>query len=483
MLKEIKIRSLNAFKENRRTCVIVSLISAFLVSGFFSVQATIGLCTHAVETFNHEFHLTNAQYALNYFNINLHKLSEDLSIGKYSDIGLISKVYWNVRIGGSLFFSFLNSLMQAIQKGSFTAFLIAVFVLGLTLVFYSFIQGVLSIGVKKFYMMNLEASQKNQIHADLVIFGFRRRKTLHLASCIIYKILALIPWAFTIVMFPVKLYAYRFYEYILAINPSLDPKDALCISEKMMHGRKWQGFCLDFSYLGWYVLGVFSFGLLYYFYVNPCRYSAWAAFFMQAKEQTSVTIPVDSIHDKTLRKLIDWRRDYSTLNLVLIFFIFSIVGWAWELIICFAQGQGFINRGTLYGPWLPIYGVGGVGTLIFFKRFRERPGEVFILSMLACGILEYATASALWAIKGLKYWDYTGFFFNIQGRTCLEGLLSFGAGCCVGIYAVAPTLDHKLNQFSLRYRKLAVYFFIAFFIVDFVCSIFYPRSGAGITSP
>lgn len=44
--------------------------------------------------------------------------------------------------------------------------------------------------------------------------------------------------------------------------------------------------------------------------------------------------------------------------LFLIFLIGCLVGWVSEVIYFLAADGVFQNRGVLYGPWLPIYGVG-----------------------------------------------------------------------------------------------------------------------------
>ena len=57
------------------------------------------------------------------------------------------------------------------------------------------------------------------------------------------------------------------------------------------------------------------------------------------------------------------------VNLVLLFFTFSFLGWCVEVALKYRQYHRFINRGFLAGPWLPIYGSGatlitvGVGLL------------------------------------------------------------------------------------------------------------------------
>ena len=51
----------------------------------------------------------------------------------------------------------------------------------------------------------------------------------------------------------------------------------------------------------------------------------------------------------------------------MMFFIFCFVGWVWEVSLAFISEDMFVNRGTLHGPWLPIYGTGGVIILVLLK--------------------------------------------------------------------------------------------------------------------
>ena len=47
---------------------------------------------------------------------------------------------------------------------------------------------------------------------------------------------------------------------------------------------------------------------------------------------------------------------------------------------------------------------------------------------------------------GEKWWDYTGYFINIDGKVCAEGLLIFGLGGMVVVYFVAPLLDNIISR-------------------------------------
>ena len=47
------------------------------------------------------------------------------------------------------------------------------------------------------------------------------------------------------------------------------------------------------------------------------------------------------------------------------FLIFCFIGWLYEvLIFYFELGYGFVNRGFLFVPWLPVYGVGGIAIIL-----------------------------------------------------------------------------------------------------------------------
>ncbi len=48
------------------------------------------------------------------------------------------------------------------------------------------------------------------------------------------------------------------------------------------------------------------------------------------------------------------------IDLVLLFFAYSFLGWCIEVVLKLIQYRRFINRGFLAGPWLPIYGTGAV---------------------------------------------------------------------------------------------------------------------------
>lgn len=182
---------------------------------------------------------------------------------------------------------------------------------------------------------------------------------------------------------------------------------------------------------------------------------------------------IDTIH---------YMRHYSVFSLIMLFFIFSIVGWVWEVILHMVMDGMFINRGILHGPWLPIYGTGGVLILVALNRLRKYPVLGFISTIVLCGVIEYFTAYFMDVCHGgKKWWDYTGYFMNIQGRVCAEGLLVFGLGGIFIVYLIAPILDNFIRKIDNHILILVCAVLVAIFMFDFAYSMKKPNIGKGIT--
>ena len=52
----------------------------------------------------------------------------------------------------------------------------------------------------------------------------------------------------------IKSYSYAMTPYILSENPQMSANDAITESRRLMDGNKWRLFCLEFSFIGWWLL-------------------------------------------------------------------------------------------------------------------------------------------------------------------------------------------------------------------------------------
>ncbi len=178
---------------------------------------------------------------------------------------------------------------------------------------------------------------------------------------------------------------------------------------------------------------------------------------------------------------IHYLRHYSVCSLIMLFFIFSNFGWTWELLYYYLMKGKLINRGVLHGPWLPIYGFGGLIVLMLLARVRKRPFIFFISSIILCGVVEYFTGWYLETVFNSKWWNYDGYFLNLDGRICAEGLLVFGICALAFIYVLAPLLDNLIRKINRRVLLTVAVTLLVLIVADCVYSTIAPNTGYGIT--
>ena len=68
-----------------------------------------------------------------------------------------------------------------------------------------------------------------------------------------------------------------------------------------------------------------------------------------------------------MRKLVSF-----IINNYLIFCIYAFIGWIYEVSLILIRDHKFVNRGVLFGPFLPIYGFGILILLLILKRFMNK---------------------------------------------------------------------------------------------------------------
>ncbi len=111
------------------------------------------------------------------------------------------------------------------------------------------------------------------------------------------------------------------------------------------------------------------------------------------------------------------------------FLAYCLFGWIYESVWCcmIYHRRGFINRGFLFGPWLPIYGIGFFVILGIFTLLKvKKPMWVFIVGTAVATLAELIASYIIDATVGSPLWDYTGYFMNFDSRIALVPSLMFG---------------------------------------------------------
>ncbi|HAJ96468.1 MAG TPA: hypothetical protein DCO72_01855 [Ruminococcus sp.] len=112
--------------------------------------------------------------------------------------------------------------------------------------------------------------------------------------------------------------------------------------------------------------------------------------------------------------------------LFLTFMLYSFMGWLFETTLVSLWESGhFLNRGSLLGPYCPVYGGGAVLSVIM-AYYIPNPAMLFFTSACLCIVCEYICATILEDGFHMKLWDYSGIPFNYKGRICMLGFFFFG---------------------------------------------------------
>lgn len=136
------------------------------------------------------------------------------------------------------------------------------------------------------------------------------------------------------------------------------------------------------------------------------------------------------------------------LEYLLYFFVYSFLGWIIETIYAIFVHGYFVKRGFLYGPICPIYGFGAVALILLTKKIYKKPFIKFLIATIAFTLFEYVVSVILEILFGLRWWDYSDDFLNIQGRISLIYSLFWGLIGWGLLEKLHPIIQNKIQKIS-----------------------------------
>ncbi len=139
--------------------------------------------------------------------------------------------------------------------------------------------GILAVGMASF-MTSLIRNQEPNL--SQLFDGFQTNLVNNLIAGVLETLFIALWSLLLIVPGIVKGYSYAMTFYILKDHPEMTGTEAITESRRMMDGNKWRLFCLDMSFIGWYLLSIVTFGILL-FWVMPYHEAAHAAFYEDVK--------------------------------------------------------------------------------------------------------------------------------------------------------------------------------------------------------
>lgn len=159
------------------------------------------------------------------------------------------------------------------------------------------------------------------------------------------------------------------------------------------------------------------------------------------------------------------------IKYILLFFIYSFLGWIMEVIQGLILNKKFVNRGFLIGPCCSIYGYGVLLITICLSHLKPYPISLFFLCILICGNLEYLTSYFMEKLFHARWWDYSKDKININGRICLRTLTSFGLLGLLIIYILNPFFLDLLGKMSHSLLVFLSVILVFLYVIDNIISL------------
>ena len=164
---------------------------------------------------------------------------------------------------------------------------------------------------------------------------------------------------------------------------------------------------------------------------------------------------------------------YSLLYIFIRFIIYSMLGYIIETVSIFIKYKKIsLHRGFLIGPYLPIFGFGGLIINYGLVKYENDFFALFVLSMVFCTILEYISSYLLEKVFKLRWWSYYDKKFNINGRVCLSNGIGFGFAAIFVIKIFNPIVFGFIDNLSSNTIIIISIILIIIFIIDLIITIY-----------
>ena len=170
-------------------------------------------------------------------------------------------------------------------------------------------------------------------------------------------------------------------------------------------------------------------------------------------------------------------------NIMIYFICFSFIGWIYEVSLFLIEDHIFVNRGVLYGPWLPVYGFGGMVIYYLFYQLKSKTVKIMNINIMPLLIFVYITITSVFVELITTYvadlfksdwralWFYGEEFMNFEGRVALIPGLKFGLIGLLGIYLIIPLMD-KFKSINKKPVVVITYLIILLFVIDVIIHLF-----------
>lgn len=196
------------------------------------------------------------------------------------------------------------------------------------------------------------------------------------------------------------------------------------------------------------------------------------------KNSISKEINNDEISDKSEKQQISKKVKkgifgYSFWQILEYFIVYSILGYVIETLYgLLTKGVIESRQSMLYGPFCCIYGLGAICLLCIPKSAKKNNWTLFIAGFIIGSVVEYIVSWVGEVIFNIKWWDYSNFPLNINGRVCVYFSIFWGILTICLNKVINPTVDKVLGKVPMKILHVLTVIIMIFMAFDFIISSF-----------
>lgn len=162
---------------------------------------------------------------------------------------------------------------------------------------------------------------------------------------------------------------------------------------------------------------------------------------------------------------------FSWNQMLLLFFVYSFLGWCVEVAFVAVTVGKVVNRGFLNGPVCPIYGSGMLGVLVLLLPIKDNVFLLFLGGMLICSLVELFGGWVLDKIFHMRWWDYSDRPFNVGGYICLSFSIMWGLAVVFAVKFVHTPLMVVIKWIPYFVQIILIAVFGIVMIIDFIMTL------------
>lgn len=164
------------------------------------------------------------------------------------------------------------------------------------------------------------------------------------------------------------------------------------------------------------------------------------------------------------------------LELLWVFLLGSFIGFIYENFLTILNGGWELRQGVIYGPLIPVYGVGLLAFYLLATRLKisKKTSKkdlliIFLVASFLGGLVEYVFSFLQEKIWGTMSWNYDYMSLSINGRTSVPVAMVWGSAFIVFSLYILPYLEK--HKYLLDKTLMIVLSVIVSVMLFFDCSI------------